>query len=153
MNHEVLREQIIQFLKGGKAFRPLKDMIENFPEEKVNKKIAGVEYTPYQLMEHMRIAQWDILEFTKDQNHTSPDWPEGYWPDKSFEATIEDWDKSVKQFFTDLNELESIVIDEKVDLTANLPEMDEYNYLREMLLVIAHNSYHLGQLMVFAKSE
>ena len=131
----------------------MKDVIENFPENRINKKLPGVDYTPYQLIEHMRIAQWDILEFTKDQKHNSPDWPEGYWPDKSVEAKREDWDKSVKQFFTDLNEIEDIVNDEQLMLTDSLPEDDAFTYLREILLVAIHNSYHLGQLVVFSKAD
>lgn len=153
MDPDIIREQLIQFLRGGLAFRTSKDVIENFPAEKINSKIAGVEYTPYQLMEHVRIAQWDILEFVKNQNHQSPDWPEGYWPDKSFEADVKDWDKSVKQFFTDLYELESIVKDENLTLTDVLPEHDSFTYFREIVIVIVHNSYHLGQLVVFSKAQ
>ncbi|MDZ7763578.1 MAG: DinB family protein [Melioribacteraceae bacterium] len=137
----------------GFAHRPHKDLIENFPEDKINKKIPGIDYTAYELMEHMRIAQWDILEFTKDQTFKSPDWPEGYWPEEKSEATIEDWDKSVKQFFTDQYEIESFVNNDQIDLTDQLPEAEDYNYLREIFLVAAHNSYHLGQLVVFAKSK
>lgn len=153
MNPDVIREQLIQFLRGGLASRQLKDLIENFPVDKINKKIPGVDYTPYQLMEHIRIAQWDVLEFVKDQKHQSPDWPEGFWPESSFEADVKDWDKSVKQFFTDLFELESIVNDDNIILTDNLPDDDNFNYLREILLVINHNSYHLGQMVVLSKAE
>lgn len=153
MKDEILKEQLVQLLRGGYAHRPHKDLIENFPEEKINKKIPGIDYTAYELMEHMRIAQWDILEFTKDQTFKSPDWPEGYWPEKNSEATLKEWDKSVKQFFTDQYEIESIVNNDQIDLTDQLPEAEDYNYLREIFLVAAHNSYHLGQLVVFAKSK
>lgn len=153
MKEEIFREQLVQLLRGGFAHRPLKDLIENFPEEKINKKIPGIDYTAYELMEHMRIAQWDILEFTKDQTFKSPDWPDGYWPEKKSVATLEDWDKSVKQFFTDQYEIESIVNNDQIDFTDQLPEAEDYNYLREIFLVAAHNSYHLGQLVVFAKSK
>ena len=153
MNDDVNRELLVQYLRGGLAYRTLNDLIENFPVEKINKKIPGIEYTPYQLMEHIRIAQWDILEFVKDQNHQSPDWPEGFWPDQSFEADVTDWDKSVKQFFTDLNELESIVRDENITLTDVLPEHDSFTYFREIVMAIVHNAYHLGQLALFSKAE
>lgn len=153
MNSEAAKNQLIQFLHGGNAFLPLKNIIENYPEDKINKRIPGIDYTPYQLMEHIRISQWDILEFIRDINHVSPDWPEGYWPDKSVEATIEEWDKSVKQFFTDLNELEEIIRNDQLNLLDKLPGDDDYNYFREILLVANHNSYHLGQLMMFAKSD
>lgn len=153
MGQDILKEQLVQFLYGGMAFLPFKQIIENYPEDKINKKIPGVDYTPYQLMEHARIAQWDILEFMKDTSFQSPDWPEGYWPDKSKEATIEEWDASVKQFFTDLNEVETMIKDDQMDLLANLPDTEDYNYLREVLLIAHHNAYHVGQLMMFAKSE
>lgn len=153
MDSDIIKEQLKMSLRGGNAFRPMKDIIENFPEDRINKKIPGVDYTPYQLIEHMRIAQWDILEFTKDQKHSSPDWPEGYWPDKSFVAEVEDWDKSAKQFFTDLTEIERIISDETIDLTDMLPESEDYTYLREILLILAHGSYHLGQLVLFSKAN
>jgi len=153
MNETVVRDLLIQFLRGGLAFLPFKDIIQNISVEKINKKIPGVSYTPFHLMEHIRIAQWDILEFVKDQKHISPDWPEGYWPDKSLEADLKDWDKSVKQFFTDLNELEGIVQDENFTLTDLLPEHDSYTFIREFMMVIVHNSYHLGQLVLLSKAD
>ena len=103
-------------------------------------------------MEHLRIAQWDILEFVKNREHVSPDWPEGYWSLKDKEATVDDWFESVKVFIGDLREVERLVEDTTITLTDPLPHAEDYTYLREIMLVADHNAYHIGQLVLFAKS-
>jgi hypothetical protein len=111
-------------------------------------KPEGAPHTPWQLLEHIRIAQWDILEFSKSGKHKSPKWPDEYWPKTAAPPTDKAWDKSVKQVMADLDAICDLVRDPKHDLTAQLPHGDGQTLLREVLLVADHNSYHLGQLVM-----
>src|SRR5437763_3706882 len=98
-----LREHVLYLLRGGGAHIKFEEVVKDFPVGLVNGKVEGVPYTPWRLLEHMRIAQWDILEFSRSASHVSPDWPEGYWPDKSIEADADAWRKSVEGFREDLS--------------------------------------------------
>jgi len=111
-------------------------------------KPEGAPHTPWQLLEHIRIAQWDILEFSKSGKHKSPKWPDEYWPKTAAPPTDKAWDKSVKQVMADLDAICDLVRDPKHDLTAQLPHGDGQTLLREVLLVADDNSYHLGQLVM-----
>ena len=113
----------------------------------INSKAPNIPYTAWDLLEHMRIAQRDILDFIKIDDYIELNWPDDYWPDKNVEATEKEWSASIKMFFDDLNEIKQIVANPEIDLFISLPHGDEYNILREVLLVADHNSYHLGQLM------
>lgn len=147
-----LREHVLYLLRGGGAHIKFEDAVKDFPAELLNGKVAGVPYTPWQVLEHMRIAQWDILEFSRDPKHVSPDWPEGYWPDKSKEASEDDWRKSVERFREDLNAMQSLVEDLSTDLHAPIPHGTEQSVLREALLVADHNAYHLGVLVTLKRA-
>jgi hypothetical protein len=153
MNSEkILREEIIQLLQGGNAHHSIKDLVDSFPMEFINDKIPGINYTPWQLIEHIRITQWDILEFVLNPDHLSPEWPEGYWPAKSLKADEKMWEETVSGFFKDLNSIIKIAEDKTSDLFTPLPHAKDYSILRELLLVADHNAYHLGQLMMLNKS-
>lgn len=143
-----LRQHIINLLKGGHAHATFDDAVKNFPPELRGKKPKGAEYSAWQLLEHLRIAQWDILEFTRDPNHKSPDWPSGYWPAKPAPPDEKAWDKSVRAFRRGLKELSDMVADETVDLFARIPHGDGQTVLREALLAADHNAYHIGQLVL-----
>ncbi|HST52768.1 MAG TPA: DinB family protein [Pyrinomonadaceae bacterium] len=147
-----LREHVLYLLRGGGAHIKFEDAVKDFPAELLNGKVAGVPYTPWQVLEHMRIAQWDILEFSRDPKHVSPDWPEGYWPDKSKEASEDDWRKSVERFREDLNAMQSLVEDLSTDLHAPIPHGTGQSVLREALLVADHNAYHLGVLVTLKRA-
>jgi hypothetical protein len=99
----------------------------------------------------MRIAQWDILEFSRDANHRSPEFPEGYWPPAGVVADADIWDKTVRSFRSDLGELENLVVDPSIDPFAEIPHGDGQTILREALLVADHNAYHLGTLAVMKR--
>src|SRR5262249_33499122 len=111
-------------------------------------KPPGVPHTPWRLLEHMRIAQWDILEFTRDPHHVSPAWPEGYWPASDAPPHDGAWDRCVAAFRPHLRAREDVVGDPATDLLAPLPHGQGQTPLREALLVADHNAYHLGQLVV-----
>ena len=148
----LLREHVLYVLRGGGAHIKFEEAIKGFPAEFFNARAEGVPYTPWQLLEHMRIAQWDILEFSRSAAHVSPEWPEGYWPDKSKEAGEEDWRQSVERFQADLREMEALVEDAASDLYASIPHGDGQTLLREALLVADHNAYHLGALVTLRRA-
>ena len=147
-----LRGHLLYLLRGGGAHVGFEEALKDFPAGLVNARAEGVPYTPWHLLEHMRIAQWDIVEFSRDASHVSPEWPEGYWPDKSKEADAEDWRKSVEGFRADLRGMESLVEDASTDLFARIPHGDGQTLLREALLVADHNAYHLGALVTLRRA-
>ena len=146
-----LREQLLYLLRGGGAHIHFEEAVKDFPAELINRKAEGVPFTPWHLLEHMRIAQWDILEFSRSASHVSPEWPEGYWPDKGREASEDDWRKSVESFRADLGAMQELVADPATDLYARIPHGDGQTILREALLVADHNSYHLGVLLAMSR--
>jgi len=146
-----LREHLLYLLRGGGAHVNFEDALKDFPAELYNARAEGVPYTPWQLLEHMRIAQWDIVEFSRSAEHVSPDWPEGYWPDKGMEADESAWGRSVEQFRADLRAMEALVEDKAGDLYARIPHGDGQTLLREALLVADHNAYHLGALVTLRR--
>jgi hypothetical protein len=147
-----LREHLLYLLRGGGAHIHFDEALKDFPSELVNAKVEGVPYTPWQLLEHMRIAQWDIVEFSRSAAHVSPEWPEGYWPDKTKEASRDDWRQSVERFQADLRAMEALVEDADSDLYARIPHGDGQTLLREALLVADHNAYHLGALVTLRRA-
>ena len=147
-----LREHLLYLLRGGGAHIKFEEVVKDFPAHFINAKVEGVPYTPWQLLEHMRIAQWDIVEFSRTAAHASPEWPEGYWPDKSKEASEDDWRRSVERFREDLRRMEALVEDEAGDLYAALPHGEGQTLLREALLVADHNAYHLGALVTLRRA-
>lgn len=147
-----LREHLLYLLRGGGAHIKFDEALKDFPPDLFNRKVEGVPYTPWQLLEHMRIAQWDIVEFSRTAAHSSPKWPEGYWPDKSKEAGEEDWRRSAEGFRADLRRMEALVEDESNDLYAVIPHGEGQTLLREALLVADHNAYHLGALVTLRRA-
>jgi hypothetical protein len=142
-----LREHLVYLLKGGGAHVHFMDAIEGFPEAKRGAFIEGLPHTGWQLLEHVRIAQWDILEFSRDPRHVSPGFPEGYWPKTPVPANEAAWAKSVDAFQHDLQEMINLVKNPKTDLCAKIPHGEGQTILREALVLADHNSYHLGQLV------
>ena len=143
-----LREHVLELLTGGHAHATFEQAVKNLPVELRGKVPNGAEHSPWQLLEHLRIAQRDILEFSRNAKHQSPKWPEGYWPKEKAPADEKDWDKSVRAFKKDLKELCALVEDEKTDLFAKIPHGDGQTVLREALLTADHNAYHIGQLVL-----
>ncbi len=122
------------------------EIVDGFPPELCGVRPEGWELSPWQLLEHIRIAQWDILEFSRNPEHVSPDWPDEYWPEGESPPDDRAWEKSVKQCRSDLRAMVELVLDETRDLTEPFPHGDGQNLLREAILLIKHNSYHYGQL-------
>ena len=149
MDHDkALREHVLNLLKGGNAHVDFDSAIANLPANLRGATPPGVPHSPWRLLEHMRIGQWDILEFSRNPKHKSPKWPEGYWPKEDAPPDAAAWDKSVAQFRRDLQAMQELVSDPSTDLFARISHGDGQTILREALLVADHNSYHLGQLVV-----
>jgi len=147
-NDQTLRDHLLSLLRGGNAHISFDDFVADFPEEDCGRKIEGLPYTPWQVLEHMRIAQWDILEFCRGANHVSPKWPEGYWPKPADLGNQELWKQTVEKFRSDLKQIENLVANPDTDLFAKIPHGNGQTILREALLVADHNGYHLGALVV-----
>ena len=143
-----LREHVVDLLVSDGAHVSLEMAMKEMPLALQGKRPPGVPHSAWELLEHMRIAQWDILEFTRDAAHVSPEWPKGYWPVKPEASDADDWNKSVAAFQTDLKAFVALVADDSSDLLASLPHSEGKSILREALLLADHNVYHLGQLVL-----
>jgi len=146
-----LREHLLYLLKGGGAHLSFDDAVKRFPPQLRGVKPAGAPHTAWQLVEHMRIAQWDILGFSRNAKHVSPEWPEGYWPESEAPPSVRAWNKSLRVFRRDLKAMIALVSKPSTDLYARIPHGDGQTILREALLVADHNAYHLGQLVLLGK--
>jgi len=144
---KALRKHLVDLLEGGNAHVKFDDVIENFPAELRGQKPANLPHSAWMLFEHMRIAQWDILEFSRNRKHKSPAWPKGYWPATNDPPSEPQWNASIKQFRSDLKEMEDLVKNSRTDLFAKIPWGDGQTILREALLVADHNAYHLAQIV------
>ena len=146
-----LREDVLLLLRGGRAHVNFEKAVANLPEALRGKKPRGLPYTPWQQLEHMRIAQWDILEYIRNPQHISPEWPTGYWTGEAPPSRTA-WAKSVKAFQVDRQALLDMAADPSTDLLARVPADPEGpTILHELLLVAEHNAYHLGQLIVLRR--
>ena len=143
-----LRKHLADLLKGGEAHAKLEKAINNMPAALQGKKPDGAPHSPWEELEHIRIAQWDILEFIRNPKHVSPKFPDGYWPASAAPPNKEAWDKSTETVRKDLHALIELVGNESTDLFAKIPHGDGQTILREVLLVADHTSYHLGQLVL-----
>lgn len=143
-----LREHVTYLLGGGGAHLDFDKTVTGFPAALRGKRPRGAPHSAWELLEHMRIAQWDILEFSRDARHVSPEWPDGYWPPSPEPPDRLAWAKSVAAFHADLKALEELVTAPGADLLARIPHGQGQTLLREALLAADHNSYHLGQLML-----
>ena len=146
-NDQELRQHLEYLLKGGGAHVHFEDALAAFPESKRGVFAKGLPHTGWQLLEHLRIAQWDILEFSRNAKHASPDFPGGYWPKTPLPPSDAAWDKSWKSFQSDLKQMIALVRNSKTDLLAKIPHGDGQTILREALVLADHNAYHLGQLV------
>jgi hypothetical protein len=151
-NHDqALRQHLVELLGGGGAHAKFEAVIQDLPAKLRGEKPANFPHSPWMLLEHLRLAQGDILEFSRDAQHVSPDWPRGYWPKPegppNSPPNSAAWNESIEQFRRDLKAMQKLVADPKTDLFARIPWGDGQTILREALLVADHNAYHLAQLV------
>lgn len=145
-----LRTHLLELLEGRSAHIDLETAIRAFPINLINERLDDSQHSPWELLEHTRVALWDIVEFCRDPKHTSPDFPDGYW--KLGNASMIEWQTSVEEISRLLEGMREMVADIRNDLVAPLPHGDGQTLLREAMLVADHNSYHLGQLMQLKKT-
>ncbi|MGA8728981.1 MAG: DinB family protein [Terracidiphilus sp.] len=144
----LLRQHVVNLLKGGEAHADFDAATANLPANLRGERPKGADHSPWELVEHLRIAQWDILEYSRDPKHKSPEFPAGYWPKSPAPPSEEAWEQSLKAFRKDLEALSDLVSSESTDLLAPIPHAKDHTILREALLAADHNAYHIGQLVL-----
>lgn len=142
-----LRRQLLALLEGGGAHISLDAAVEGFPPELAGRRIARLDHTAWMLAYHLRLAQWDILEFIRNPDHVSPEYPGGYWPGTDGPPRAEDWPATLSAFRRDLHDIQRLVRNPQADFFTPFPHGSGQNLLREVLLVADHNAYHIGQLV------
>ena len=150
-NDNALRRHVLELLAGGQAHLDLKTALAGLPPKLRGKKPKGADHTAWQLLEHIRIAQWDILEFSRNPKHVSPKWPDGYWPKTEAPPSVAAWNASVRKTQADQKAMEKLVASKKTDLLAPIPHGTGQTVLREALLLADHNGYHIGQLVLLRR--
>jgi hypothetical protein len=146
-----LRKHLVHLLSKEQAHAGFDRAIADFPAQLRGAKMAGAPYTAWQLLEHLRIAQWDILEFCRNSHHVSPPYPKGYWPPTEEPPDAAAWERSVRAFRSDLRAMIELVKNPRVDLFARIPHGEGQTILREAMLAADHNAYHLGQFILLRR--
>ena len=153
MEHDkLLCQQLAKLIDCNEAHADLSAAVQDFPAKLRGKVPDGLPHSAWQLLEHVRIALWDILEFSCDAKHKSPKWPEGYWPETEAPPSDKAWDESVKSILKTQEDLRNLVTDPSHDLLKPFPHGDGQTLLREALLAADHGAYHLGQLVLVRKA-
>jgi|SRR5580704_17979581 hypothetical protein len=150
-NDKALRQHVINLLKGADAHVAFDAAVNSVPVNLRGRRPEGAEHSLWELLEHLRIAQWDILEFSRNAKHKSPEFPSGYWPRAETPPDEKAWDQSVQAFRKDLASLCELVAEGSTDLFAKIPHGDGQTVLREALVAADHNAYHVGQLVLLRR--
>jgi hypothetical protein len=146
-HNKELRDHVVYLLNSGAAHATFDDAVKNMPEELRGAKPEGLSHSAWMLLEHLRLTQWDILEFCRNSKYKAPEWPKDYWPKTEAPPSRAAWNKSVQQFRRDMKAMQELVTNPKTDLYGRIPWGDGQTILREALLVADHNAYHIGQLI------
>lgn len=153
MDDTTLRRHLVELLGSRNAHVDFDQAISGWPSELRGVRPEGHPHTAWQLLEHLRIAQWDILEFSRREDHVSPEWPAGYWPKREAPSSEADWEEAVAAFHADLRAMCALIEDPATDLLAALPWSEGgATVLREALLLADHNAYHIGQLVTLRRA-
>lgn len=145
---DALRQQLAKMLDGVGARMPFDEAVADFPDDAMNARPPNVEYTPWQLLEHLRITQRDILDYVLGDDYVEITWPDDYWPDRDATATREQFDETIRAFRSDLAALRRLVLDPGRDLYAVIPGSPGHTLLREVRIVADHNAYHVGEFAI-----
>jgi hypothetical protein len=148
MDLEPLRQQLLRLLDGVDAHMPFEDAVSDFPDEAMNRRPPNVEYTPWHLVEHLRLTQADILDYLTNPAYVEPAWPREYWPDPSATATRADWEATIAGFLTDREALRALITDGERDPFAIIPGTPGHTLVREVRIVGDHNAYHIGEFAI-----
>jgi hypothetical protein len=150
---EVLRKELLSLLDGGNAHMSFADVVAEFPMDRINSKPANCPYSFWHFVEHIRIAQWDIVEFILNPQHASPSWPEGYRPRPGEKTDARGWAASVAGVLEDLERAKGLVVNPSTDFFKPIPHAPGYTIFRELLLIADHNSHHVGELAIMRQIE
>lgn len=150
---QLTRQQLSALLKTGNAHMSFEEAVADFPEDKINSRPPNVDYTFWHLVEHLRITQRDILDYLNDPHYEEMAWPKDYWPAPSATTDKAGWDQSVADFIADRSQLIAIVENPNTDLTASVPSNPDHTILREILILIDHNAYHIGELAILRQVD
>lgn len=140
-----------ELLSGGNAHATFHDAVKNISIENVGKKVQNIPYTIWQLVEHLRIAQWDILEFSRDENHKSPKWPDEYWVKSKAPEDEKQWKESLKKIDRNLKEFIQLLKDNEASLATPFSYGDGQSLFKEALTLADHNSYHTGEIILIRR--
>jgi DinB superfamily len=146
-----LRQLLVKQLDGNEAHASFDDAVKGMPAAQQGTRPKGVEHSPWEELEHLRIAQWDIFEFAMNPKHQSPEFPAGYWPSSPKPPNEKAWEKSVNSFQSDREKFKKFLSDESTDLFAKIPHGDGQTVLRQAVVAIDHNGYHIGQLILLRR--
>jgi len=146
--NDTIRAELIALIDGIGAHMPFEAAVADFPVDAMNRRPPNVSYTPWQLLEHLRFTQADIVDYIRNRTYLAPDWPENYWPASDAVATPDDWTATIDGFRADAAVLRDIVADPETDLTATIPGTPGHTILREIRVVGDHNAYHLGEFAI-----
>ncbi|HKH46827.1 MAG TPA: DinB family protein [Thermoanaerobaculia bacterium] len=144
---QALRDHLLELLKASSAHLGFDEAIDGLPAELRGKKVPSLAHTVWRLVEHLRIAQEDILEFSRNPTYKAPKWPDDYWPETEAPPSDDAWEQSVEAFRRDLEAMKDLVRDPRTDLFARIPWGEAQTILREAMLVADHNAYHVGQIV------
>ena len=147
-SEEILRKHLLDLLGGGNAHMPFEAAVADFPLESINALPPNVPYSPWHLLEHLRLSQWDILDFIRNPKYVWRKWPDDYWPAKNASASQAQWNESIAGFQADLKSLVDLVANPAASLTEEIPHAKGYTILREILVVTDHNAYHIGEFAI-----
>jgi len=145
---DILREQLLELLDGQGAHMPFEAAVAAFPDDAINRRPPNVPVTPWHLLEHIQIAQRDILHYIRDREYLEPSWPEGYWPAPDATATPEELARTIAAVRADQQALHDLVADPATDLTATIPGTPGHTILREIRLLSDHTAYHIGEFAI-----
>ena len=151
-SNESLRAELDRLLSGHGAHADFDAAVADLPAKLRGSKPEGAAHTPWELIEHLRIAQSDMLAFSRDPKHVSPEWPAGYWPKTAEPGSDAAWANSLKAFRHDLKAMRELVTDPKSDLFAPFPHGEGQTLLREALQLADHNAYHVGELILLRRT-
>lgn len=144
---DMVRAEVRNLVRGP-SYMTFDDVVADFPMKHINMRPPNVPYTPWHLLEHMRLAQRDILDYIKDPDYRLPKWPDDYWPGSSVQADAKAWRKTVAEFQRDRAALEKITANPRTSLGAPLPYARQHTFIRELLIVAEHNTYHIGEFAI-----
>ncbi len=144
----LLREHVLRLLNGDGAHQDFETVIKDLPAALRGQTPKAAQHSPWQLLEHLRITQWDVLESIRNPKHVSPEFPAGYWPEKSAPGSEKAWNQSADAFRADLKALIAMLSDPETDVVTDLPHAEGQTILRKLLMLADHNSYHLGQIVL-----